>query len=267
MRNQTVFKLSIGAGLCAAFLVGTAHAATPTQTKPLTGTQKKITYTIKKNGAGFKKGSGSAVALSAEGGCMPDSEVVCVPPDEATEVFYATFQLPGQEIYGRATDDGWTTICTGLECIGFELQEAKNATEDENSNGVIKEAIIRISEVREKEEKACGSVAATSPDPDLSALVSNTTSQSDAFDRDSAAKALWAVSSQRNQLINDFASLSPSTWLDKFGYAADKGYTVTITFSDGGTEQYKFKIGGSIELTQLTGTLVTGSGTSKCPKN
>lgn len=267
MRNQSILKLSIGAGLCAAFLVGSAHAAAATHSKPQMGGQKKVIYTIKKNSAGSKKGS-AVVALSAEGGCMPDSEVVCVPPDEATEIYSVTYELPKQEINGRAMDDGWTTICSGMECIGFELQEAKNATDDENSHGAIKEAIIRYSEVRDKTENACSSVAAIGSSATAN-MVSNTTSQSSTLARDVAAKAIWNESPQRIQLARDFASLAPSTWLDKYGYAADGGYTLTITYSDGGTEKFKvIMMNGSGDLSEpLPGTLVAGTGVSQCPKS
>jgi len=97
-------------------------------------------------------------------------------------------------------------------------------------------------------------------------LVRNTTSQlnSDSETRTNAASTAWNLSLDRITTVNEHLAITPMGILRQFAYALNGGYTVTMTYADGGKEQFKYII-GIPALIPVPNTLVPGTGTSNCP--
>lgn len=60
---------------------------------------------------------------------------------------------------------------------------------------------------------------------------------------------------------------SGGSFFTNAGYFKNKGYTLTITYSDGGTEKYIYVIGAPSDrfVERIENTLNPGTGVSKCP--
>lgn len=158
-------------------------------------------------------------------------------------------------VVGQRWTGGWTTVCRGEDCADF--------FEDMYSrNNWVVEAFIDLMDVREVAEKACSNVA-RQPTPENRQTVANTTSRSDDISRLAAATAIWGFSMGRQQAVSELTS--PSL-LTQIAYRLNQGYDVTFTYSDGGTEVYKFVLGLSPELARVEGSLVQRDGVSECPQ-
>lgn len=138
----------------------------------------------------------------------------------------------------------------------------------------MRDILIEWSGVTSKEEDICSGNAANIPPATdeaklLRDFVRNTTSQSgsDALTRERAADAAWNLSAAKAQIDRNLASVTPGGLLEKYGAAANGGYTVTITYADGGQEQFKYytPLAGTAAFQRIDGTLKPGTGTSKCP--
>ncbi len=123
--------------------------------------------------------------------------------------------------------------------------------------------------MRDVQQDLCSSIAGNGPSEELSRLIRNTTSEmgSDPSEREAAAKAAWNVSAERLEAVHALVSINPSNWLTIYGYGKENGYTVTVSYADGGTEQFTFRYNsGNGDLVRKEGTLKPGTGQSKCPK-
>jgi hypothetical protein len=210
-------------------------------------------------------GVGGERMSSLSSGCMPEMPTPDCSDSEPEVIWEFDWQEPPVTVTGQARDDGWVTLCRGAECLGFEVIEIQGLPSGDSAIAKeVKEAAEVIFGPPTATLKMCSSIAAQTPNPDLAKLVRNTTSASDADTRRDAARAAWGLSAERAQVSREAA--------DGIGnairYALNGGVSVVITYSDGGTEEFKFRIyGGDGEMTPVAGSLKAGSGVSSCPAN
>ena len=208
-------------------------------------------------------------AMSSSGGCIDDSDQICISPEGLTVLVQESRYLDSVEITASRWTDDWITACRGSDCEA--IQYASSGPSDPDSLlGRMREVIVDFFGPGQKSEVACNSTAANLPINSQTAairsLVRSTTSGpgSSVESRRAAAIAMWGLSEQYRDVVQELAS--PGSWFAKYGYLIKGGVDVGVTFADGGIEMYRFVLhGGSQLLTEVPNSFVAGDGISRCP--
>jgi len=134
---------------------------------------------------------------------------------------------------GFAQTPGWTVVCRRSECR--EYRDTVPNVLDESPAG-LQEFIIEKT-VGDNKADACAAARSSLATPEQKSILQGTTSQDGADSRQTAARAAVQASGLASYLSGKFATsgIGPSGLLHKWAYGVNKGYTVTVTFSDGGT--------------------------------
>jgi hypothetical protein len=154
--------------------------------------------------------------------------------------------LPAVEIIGKKS--GWVTVCRGNECADY-LGDLVPSTTDSSLSKVGFDP-VEIAKLDKQQDVRCAPISED---------FRNTKSTANADDRKMATQAAFDSTFQRNRIAS-------STWqIIVFGIKMRVGlnssYTFTMTFADGGKEDYIVKnITVSQNLEAKEGTLKVGSG-------
>ncbi len=226
---------------------------------------------------GFKRGvastaSGSSpkpIYTSASRPCLPETDGNCTLNPDPEPVWQRIVTTGEREYDGQAYEDGWMTVCRGWDCAGIDAGEAMPDPSESTSASIgeaLESWLIDKTGVDDKTQNACTTEAALIGTAAQKDLIRNTTSQqgSDSGARLAAASAAWFASQEMRTTNSEHASISPSGILRQFAYGMNGGYTVTMTYADGGTEQFKYQVTVSL-LTPVENSLVPGTGVSACP--
>ena len=169
---------------------------------------------------------------------------------------------------GFASTPGWNVVCRRVECR--EYRDTLPNVLDASPAG-LQEFIIGQT-VGDNQADACSTAKwSTLADAEKRTAMRSTTSRNDEMARKTAAEYIAETSGVITSLSGRFATLGvgPSAWVHRWAYRVNEGYTITITFSDGGTEQYKYALlSPSADLLRVVpNSLKPGDGKSRCPAN
>ena len=239
--------------------------------------ERKVNYILVGKGT-QKRIVRGGIPASQSGACLPETPENCTSPQQPTQTIEIIASrlsdenplIPSNDLVATGWSDGWTTICSGGDCLGIQIDEIAIAPEDRN---IFQEGIVRVSDVAEVEQDACASLAASllaaNIAPDIARNVANQTStaNSDADQRRISALNLWVTTKEANDLKSDLISPWPVGWLTRSGYRINDGYTLEHTYADGGKESFQAIFGaGGWMLKTNENTLRPGTGTSNCPR-
>lgn len=167
-------------------------------------------------------------------------------------------------IYGSSVRD--TSICYEDECRQY-LRAPDEVVQ--LSPAWLQEKIIEKT-VSQGQADACTTVKSGLASPEQQDILQRATSLNEADDRQVAARAAIQASGLASKFYGQFTTsgIGLSGMIHKWAYRVNNGYTATIVFSDGGSEQYKWVLlnDGPHNPTVIPGTLKKSNGVSRCPK-
>ncbi|MCV2368620.1 hypothetical protein [Roseateles oligotrophus] len=182
----------------------------------------------------------------------------CPPPPEVIFEDEFMVELELVEVTGFRQDDSeWATVCSGDACQDIQFDGS-----DGDKNSWLEDAVVDWTDVAELKQEACSAADSALIGPVQQQRIRDSTSHSDEADRNLAAYSAAQASGLLTRLTAALGHFDKA-----LGYAINKGYTIEMTFSDGGTEQYKYIAGSPsvARMERVAGTLKQGNGQSRCP--
>jgi hypothetical protein len=168
--------------------------------------------------------------------------------------------LPKVTVTSVCWSNGWCSVCSGENCADL----TDTTTRGERQSWLV-ELLIEVQDIREHEEDACKR-SASQPTEEAKKIVANTTSHDNPVKIHAAASLMFVGSNSAQRIASSGTSLMTS-----IAVKANTGWEVTFTLSDGGKVTYYVtdlfpSSMGLHESNLKAGSLIKGTGVSRCPK-